>query len=91
MVHLVRRTDHGVELRSRYWTGHRMLLNLPGPLPSIPLDGALSALGLKRRLIGLRVAYEQLLHDQTEMTNLSSFLADLYREFGRDGDAVPGG
>jgi hypothetical protein len=82
MVHLVRRTEEGIELRSRYWIGHRIRLNLLGPSLSLPLDGLLSSLGLKRRLLGLRVAYDQLLHDQIEWTHLSSFLADIYREFG---------
>lgn len=82
MVHLVRATEDGIELRSRYWIGHRMRLNLLGPSRSLPLDGLLSSLGLKRRLIGERVAYDQLLHDQLEWTHLASFLADIYREFG---------
>jgi hypothetical protein len=82
MVHLARRTERGIELRSRYWTGHQMRLNLGRSL-SLPLDGLLSSLGLKRRLVGLPVAYDQLLHDQIEWTHLSSFLADIYREFGQ--------
>ena len=60
-----------------------MRLNLLGRSLSLPLDGLLSSLGLKRRLIGLPVAYDQLLHDQTEFTHLSSFLAEIYREFGK--------
>jgi hypothetical protein len=82
MVHLARRTERGIELRSRYWTGQQMRLNLGRSL-SLPLDGLLSSLGLKRRLIGLPVAYDQLLHDQIEWTHLSSFLSDIYREFGQ--------
>jgi hypothetical protein len=85
MVHLARRTENGMELRSRYWTGHRMRLNLLGRSLSLPLDGLLSSLGLKRRLVGLSVAYDQLLHDQIEWTHLSSFLAEIYREFGQEG------
>lgn len=83
MVHLARRTANGMELRSRYWTGHRMRLTLPGRSLSLPLDGLLSSLGLKRRLVGLPVAYDQLLHDQIEWTHLASFLAEIYREFGQ--------
>ena len=49
----------------------------------LPLDEVLSSLGLKRRLIGADVAYEQLLHDQIEWTHLASFLADIYGEFGQ--------
>jgi hypothetical protein len=86
MVHLARRTENGMELRSRYWTGHRMRLNLLDRSLSFSLDGLLSGLGLKRRLVGLPVAYDQLLHDQIEWTHLSSFLAEIYEEFGqRDG------
>jgi hypothetical protein len=82
MVHLARRTEDGFELRSRYWTGHHLRLNLLGRSLSLPLDGLLTSLGLKRRLVGLSAAYDQLLHDQIEWTHLSSFLAEIYREFG---------
>jgi hypothetical protein len=60
-----------------------MRLNLLDRSLSLPLDGLLSSLGLKRRLLGLSVAYDQLLHDQIEWTHLSSFLAEIYREFGQ--------
>jgi 2,4-diacetylphloroglucinol hydrolase len=80
MVHLTRRTRDGFELRSRYWIGHRVRVNLFGR--PFPVDPLLSRVGLKRRRIGLRVAYEQLLHDQIEFTRLSTFLADIYQEFG---------
>jgi hypothetical protein len=80
MVHLARRTESGFELRSRYWNGQRMSLNL-GSL-SLPLDGVLSTLGLKRRFVGESLAHDQLLHDQIEWTHLASFLADIYGEFG---------
>jgi hypothetical protein len=83
MVHLVRQTEQGIELRSRYWIGHRMRLKLPGSSRSLPLDGLMSGLGLKRRLIGLRLAYDQLLHDQLEWTHLASLLADIHQEFGQ--------
>jgi hypothetical protein len=79
MVHLARRTEQGFEQRSRYWIGHDVRLRALGGLP---VDGLGSALGLKRRMAGERVAYEQLLHDQIEFTHLASFLPDLYAEFG---------
>jgi hypothetical protein len=64
-----------------------MRLNLLRRSLSLSLDGLLSSVGLKRRLVGLSVAYDQLLHDQIEWTHLSSFLAEIYREFGQ-GDAA---
>ena len=79
MVHLARQTAEGFELRSRYWIGHEPRLGLLGR--SLPVDPWFSRLGLKRRLAGARVAYEQLLHDQIEFTHLSTFLADIHREF----------
>jgi hypothetical protein len=89
MVHLARRTESGFELRSRYWNGHRMGLNV-GSL-SLPLDGMLSTLGLKRRFVGQRLAYDQLLNDQIAMTHLASRLPDLYREFGQQQAAADRG
>jgi hypothetical protein len=79
MVHLVRATSDGIEQRSRYWIGHDVRLSRLGGLP---VDGFASALGIKRRMAGERVAYEQLLHDQIEFTHLAGFLPDLHREFG---------
>jgi hypothetical protein len=80
MIHLARKTDDGIEQRSRYWIGHDARLRLAGGSVSVDTIGA--KLGIKRRLAGARVAYEQLLHDQIEFTHLGSFLADLYRRFG---------
>ena len=79
MVHLARQTAEGFELRSRYWIGHEPRLGVLGR--SLPVDPWFSRLGLKRRLAGARVAYEQLLHDQIEFTHLSTFLADIHHEF----------
>ena len=81
MVHLARKTPEGIEQRSRYWIGHDVKLRLLGQRLSV--DGAGSALGIKRRMAGVRVAYEQLLHDQIEFTHLATFLPELFREFGQ--------
>jgi hypothetical protein len=80
MVHLARQTEHGIEQRSRYWLGHDTKLSVLGT--EVSIDGFASRMGFKRRMAGARVAYEQLLHDQIEFTHLSTFLADIYREFG---------
>jgi hypothetical protein len=79
MAHIVRATPDGIEQRSRYFIGHDVRLPRLGGL-SVDAFGA--ALGLKRRMAGERVAYEQLLHDQIEFTHLAGILADLYRDFG---------
>jgi hypothetical protein len=81
MVHLARKTSQGIEQRSRYWIGHNVKLRAFGT--KLPMDRIGVALGTKRRMAGKRVAYEQLLHDQTEFTHLASFLPELWTEFGR--------
>lgn len=81
MVHLARKTSDGIEQRSRYWIGHDVKLRVFGRAISVDRIGA--ALRMKRRMAGARVAYEQLLHDQIEFTHLSSFLPELWAEFGR--------
>lgn len=80
MLHLARRTDDGLELRSRYWIGDDIALRAFGRQLSV--DALVDRTGLRERHAGASVAYEQLLHDQIEFTHLSTFLPDLYNEFG---------
>ncbi len=80
MVHLIRDTDDGFELRSRYWLGDKLALGRGRARLSI--DRLASSAGLKARVAGERLAYEQLLHDQIEFTHLAGILPDLYAEFG---------
>ncbi|MET9921563.1 hypothetical protein ABZZ04_31445 [Streptomyces sp. NPDC006435] len=68
MLHLVRTTADGFELRSRYI-----------------FDCGKTYSTDEERAEALGFAYEMLLHDQTEFTHLSTFLADIYREFGDQG------
>lgn len=76
MLHLARKTSDGFELRSHYWIANEVRLL------GVPVDGIAARTGLKRRLAGARMAYEQLLHDQIEFTHLAGFLADVHRAFG---------
>ena len=80
MVHLIRETDDGFELRSRYWIGHRPTLELAGRELELTRPGR--RLGITRRLTGLRLAYEQLLHHQIDFTHLAGFRAGIHAEFG---------
>jgi hypothetical protein len=81
MVHLARRTSDGIEQRSRYWMGSGVKLHALGA--RIPVDTIGRVLGMKRRMAGERLGYEQLLHDQIEFTHLARFLPALWNEFGR--------
>ncbi|ORY61695.1 PhlG protein [Pseudomassariella vexata] len=81
-LHLWRRKDYGLELRSRYWLGHQVYFDLVGL--KIPVDYLGGILGFKQRLAGENIAYEQFLHDQIEFTNLGIILPGLFEEFGQD-------
>jgi 2,4-diacetylphloroglucinol hydrolase len=80
MVHLCRETSDGFELRSRYWMGDRARLLLPGI--ALDVGRVTSALGIKKRMLGERMAYEQLVHDQIEFTHLAGLLPAVHAEFG---------
>lgn len=81
MLHLARRTDDGFELRSRYWIGDDVRLEVAGG--SVPLSPLLDRTNLRHHVAGAEVGYEQLLHDQIEFTHLSTFLARIHAEFCR--------
>ncbi|MFB7214109.1 DAPG hydrolase family protein [Streptomyces sp. NPDC056255] len=68
MLHLVRTTADGSELRSRYI-----------------FDRGKTCSTDEERAEALGFAYEMLLHDQTEFTHLSTFLASIHQEFGNQG------
>ncbi|KAL1872656.1 hypothetical protein Daus18300_004202 [Diaporthe australafricana] len=81
MIHLWRKTEDGLELRSRYYLAHEVYVDILGLKVFVDWIGSL--LGIKKAAAGEKVAYEQLLHDQTEFTNLASFLPEIFREFGQ--------
>lgn len=81
MVHLWRTVPDGLELRSRYWLADRTEIAL-GPLGELDVTTPARVLGLKERLAGARLAYEQLVHDQVEFTHLASLLPSLWEAFG---------
>ncbi|MBB2946360.1 hypothetical protein FB565_006128 [Actinoplanes lutulentus] len=70
MLHLVRETPDGFELRSRY-----IFDRGEKPTGDVPAGAREQALAF---------AYELVLHDQIEFTHLSTFLADIYHEFSGD-------
>jgi len=80
MLHLFKDTgDGGGQLISRYYLGEDIQLELADK--SIKLPNLFKRLLLKNQPYRLKMAYEQLMHDQIEFTNLASFLPSLYQEF----------
>jgi hypothetical protein len=93
LVHQVRPTDHGSEMRSRFFLGRTAILDVPphsvsNPLAArvltsgigrIALAPAVAAVGRIR--IGDRFGHDLLHHCATEMNHLAGFLPNLYAEF----------
>ncbi|KAF6810118.1 PhlG protein [Colletotrichum sojae] len=77
-LHLWRRTEDGLELRSRYWLGGGVHYKVLGM--KVGIDYLAGKLGFKHRMAGENIAYEHFIHDQTEFTNLASFLPDLHAD-----------
>ncbi|KAK0546136.1 hypothetical protein OC845_004750 [Tilletia horrida] len=84
MVHLWYKTSTGLDLRSRYYIANDIKLDIPF-LGFIPLNTLANTFGIKKLLVGRKMAELQFHHDQQEFTHLASFLPDIYREFGPAG------
>ncbi|MDX2284129.1 MAG: FAD-binding protein [Bacteroidia bacterium] len=78
LVHQVRRTAQGAEMRSRFWMG--------GPYIQVRqeglLAGAVSALLQRLPVMAPGFGADMLRHCAEEMTHLAAFLPALYAEFG---------
>lgn len=77
LIHHVRRTDAGSEMRSRFWLG--------GPHAAArsasPIDEAVVALARRFMKPTAATGYELLVHCSQEMSHLASFLPALYARF----------
>lgn len=77
LVHLMRETATGCEMRSRFWLGDVHLTPLPH---GNPLDQLLSTRFVRQRLASARVGADLLVHCAEEMNHLASFLPELYAQ-----------
>jgi DAPG hydrolase PhiG domain len=77
LVHQVRATENGAEMRSRFWLGgEHIQLRMKGFMPNL-----LSKLLRKVKRIPEKQAIDLLTHCSEEMTHLAAFLPQLYAEF----------
>ncbi|PYE11973.1 hypothetical protein DFR67_12747 [Williamsia limnetica] len=93
LVHQVRPTERGSEMRSRFFMGPNEILSLPGRAVSLPGAGAFLASRVGRSMarpvvdvavranFGDRLAHDLLHHCASEMNHLAGFLPALYDEF----------
>ena len=77
LVHLMRETPEGCEMRSRFWIGHAHVRGLPD---DNPIDRGLATLFVRRRMLPKRLGLSLLIHCAEEMHHLASFLPELYSQ-----------
>lgn len=70
MIHNFRETEYGVESRTRFWLGYR--INKGIPMLVLPKDVVIS----------IEVPMGLAFNNVQEFSHLSSFLPDIYKEFG---------
>ncbi|MEM7359376.1 MAG: hypothetical protein AAF431_09775 [Pseudomonadota bacterium] len=81
LIHQVRETESGTELRSRFWLGKPVLKNSS---PNNPINKILGAKWLSSLLLPKNIGHEMLVHCGMEMNHLASFLPDLYADYHQD-------
>jgi DAPG hydrolase PhiG domain len=79
MCHFARRTEDGIELRSRFWLGAELRLFTASPLAT-PINRLLSRPTVRRRVIPRRAPLAMARHCAAEYANLASLLPELHRE-----------
>ena len=79
MCHFARRTDNGVELRSRFWLGAKLRLFTSSPLAA-PINHLLANPAVRRRLIPRQAPLAMAHHCAAEYANLASLLPQLHQE-----------
>jgi hypothetical protein len=81
VVHLMRDTAEGCEMRSRFWLGDVHVRGLP---EGNPVDRVLAQPFLREKLVPLQYGRDLLIHCAEEMNHLASFLPSLYTREAAD-------
>jgi hypothetical protein len=77
VIHFVRDTDEGCEMRSRFWSGDIKFRNqLVGPL----LDRILNTRFMRKKLVKDELGRDLTIHCAEEMNRLAGFLPELYHK-----------
>ncbi|MDJ0848548.1 MAG: hypothetical protein QNK04_09240 [Myxococcota bacterium] len=77
LVHLIRETPQGCEMRSRFWLGEAHVRSLPD---QNPIDRILGTRFARRMMMPDRLCRNLLVHCAEEMNHLASFLPDLFAQ-----------
>jgi hypothetical protein len=82
LIHLIRATADGCEMRSRFWLGRIELNGFPG---AQLLSKFAASRFVARRAVLLEQGRDMVAHCAMEMNHLAGFLPDLYADYHRDG------
>ena len=77
LIHLIRETEEGCEMRSRFWMGESHFRLLP---EGNPMDRLLQTRFVRQLLMPERIARHLLIHCAEEMNHLASFLPALFAQ-----------
>ena len=78
LIHQIRETEDGSEMRSRFWLGRPQLDRLDG---RNPLNRILASRLVSSLLISPHLGRDMLIHCGMEMHHLAGFLPDLYADY----------
>ena len=81
LIHLIRETDDGCEMRSRFWLGRPRLNKLA---EGNPVNKLLASRFIARQAAPLSLGRDMVVHCAMEMHHLASFLPDLYADYHPD-------
>jgi len=78
LIHLIRETEDGCEMRSRFWLGNIEIRGLPA-------EGILNKIAgskfVAKQAVPLDLGRDMVVHCAMEMNHLASFLPDLYADY----------
>jgi len=78
LMHVIRETEDGCEMRSRFWLGKIEVKDLPAAALLSKITGSRFA---ARRAFPIEGGRDMVVHCAMEMNHLASFLPDLYAEY----------
>ena len=82
LIHMIRETEEGCEMRSRFWLGKAVLRGAAA-------NGVLNRIAGSRLIAKLALpdsmGRDMVVHCAMEMNHLAGFLPDLYRDYVKDG------
>ncbi|PWN39537.1 hypothetical protein IE81DRAFT_21949 [Ceraceosorus guamensis] len=83
MYHFWHEVPGGLILRSRYFLGNNVQVQIPILGQFLPINQIAALLGIKNIIAGRPLSLQQFFHDSQEMTHLASILPDLFKEYGQ--------